>query len=107
MRKLRDQKPGARAHAPKEFLKENEWLAIDLAAKLKMVKGTLFVWIKRGWVHLVRQMPGYQGRVICWADADELDRLQRLRQTKHGWWEPPLPAELTTPKAPPTPTAGA
>jgi hypothetical protein len=50
------------------------------------------------WVRIVRKLPGYRGPVICWADAEELDRLRRLRQTKHGWWDPPLSAELTTPK---------
>jgi hypothetical protein len=49
------------------------------------------------------ELPGYRGRMICWDDADELDRLGRLRQTKHGWWDPPLPAELTTPKVRATP----
>jgi DNA invertase Pin-like site-specific DNA recombinase len=102
-RKLRGHQPGAKAHAHREFLKENEWLAIDFAAKLEMPKNTLFSWIRRGWVHVVRQLPGYRGRLICWADADELDRLGRLRQTKHGWWDPPLPAELTTPKVRATP----
>lgn len=97
------QQPGAKAHASRKLLKENEWLAIDLAAKLEMPKNTLFSWIRRGWVHVVRQLPGYRGRAICWADADELDRLGRLRQTKHGWWDPPLPAELTTPKVCPSP----
>ena len=106
VRKLRHQQPGAKVESHRAFLKENEWLAIDLAAKLEMPKNTLFSWIRRGWIHVVRQLPGYRGRTICWADTDELDRLQRLRRTKHGWWDPPLPAELTTPKAHPTPDAG-
>ena len=38
----------------------------------------------------------------CWVDAGELRRLRRLRQTPHGWWDPPLPTELTTPKPGPT-----
>jgi hypothetical protein len=45
-------------------------------------------------------LPGYRGRLICWADAEELVRLRRLQQTRHGWWAPPLPTELTTPKTP-------
>ncbi len=80
------------------MLKENEWLVIDLATALDMPKSTLFAWINCGWVRVVRQLQGYRGRKICWADADELNRLRRLRQTKHGWWNPPLPAALTTPK---------
>jgi hypothetical protein len=107
VRKLRNQQPGAKVQSHREFLKDNEWLAIDLAAKLEMPKNTLFSWIRHGWIHVARQLPGYRGRVICWADADEFDRLQRLRQAKHGWWDPPLSADLTTPKVPPAPAAGA
>ncbi len=99
--KLEKQRPGERAKAPRKALCENEWLVIDLAAKLEMAKNTLFSWIKRGWVRVVRQVPGYRGRLICWADTDELDRLRRLRQTKRGWWDPPLPDELTSPKVAP------
>ena len=83
------------------MLNDNEWFVTDLATRLNMPKNTFVAWMQRGWVRVVRQLPGYRGRVICWADADELDRLRRLRQTKHGWWEPPLPAELTTPKTMP------
>jgi hypothetical protein len=101
VRKLQKQRPGEKATTPRRLLRVHEWLAIDLAAELDMPKNTLFAWIKRGWVRVVRQLPGYRGRMICWADADELDRLQRLRQTQHGWWDAPLPAELTTPKRPP------
>lgn len=100
-RKLKKQRPGEQAGAYREALSENEWLVIDLAAELGMAKNTLFTWIKRGWVRVLRQVPGYRGRVICWADAKELDRLHRLRQMKHGWWDPPLPSELTAPRVPP------
>lgn len=83
-----------------KLLKENEWFVIELAAELKMPKGTAIAWIKRGWIRLVRQLPGYRGRMICWSDADDLERLRKLRQMKYGWWEPPLPPELTTPGSP-------
>jgi DNA invertase Pin-like site-specific DNA recombinase len=98
VRKLDRHPPGPKAKASAGMLNENEWLVIDLAAQLKMPKNTLFAWIKRGWVRVIRQLPGYRGRVICWADAEELDRLCQLRQTKYGWWDPPLPPDLTTPK---------
>ena len=62
-----------------------------------MPKNTLLEWIERGGVHVVRYLPGYRGRVICWADEQEMDRLQRLRTTGHNWWDEPLPDELTTP----------
>ncbi|MFQ5730336.1 MAG: hypothetical protein ACE5KM_00115 [Planctomycetaceae bacterium] len=67
-----------------------------------MPKNTLHEWPQRGWVYMTRQLPGYRGRKVCWADPDELDRLHRLRDTKRSWWDPPLPVELTTPKIPPT-----
>ena len=101
-RKLENKLPGERMDASRKALSQNEWLVTDLAEKLGMARNTLFSWIKRGWVHVVRQAPGYCGRVICWADNGELDRLRRLRKTNHGWWDPPLPSELTRPKAPPT-----
>ena len=44
-----------------------------------------------------RRMPGPRTPCVCWADPEELDRLRRLARPK-GWWEPALPAELTTPK---------
>jgi len=99
--KLEQKRPGERVTASRKSLNQNEWLVIDLAEKLGMAKNTLFSWIKRGWVHVVRQSPGYRGRVICWADRGELERLRRLRQANHGWWDPPLPSDLTKPKAPP------
>ena len=102
VRKLEQKGPGERVLAPRKSLNPNEWLVIDLAEELGIARNTLFNWINRGWVHVVRQSPGYHGRVICWANQGELDRLRRLRQTNHGWWGPPLPSELTTPKVPPT-----
>jgi hypothetical protein len=96
-----NQRPTERTGVHRKALRENEWLVIDLATELGMSKNTLFTWIKRGWVRVLRQVPGYRVRIICWADTKELDRLCRLRQTKHGWWDAPLPVELTQPKVPP------
>jgi len=93
--------PGPRSRLPSLVLEEDEWLAIDLAPCIGIAKNTLLSWIKRGWVHVSRRLPGYHGRVICWVDAEELKRLRRLRETNHNWRDQPLPAELTTPKAPP------
>lgn len=98
VRRLEKQLPELKGKRPKVTLQPNQWLATDLAEHLKMSKNTLFSWIKRGWVRTVRQFPGYRGRVICWADAEELERLYRLRESKHRWRDPPLSAELTTPK---------
>lgn len=100
-RKLQKQRPLARRIAQEELLGENEWSALSLAERLQVPKNTLLHWIRRGWVHVTRQLPGYRGRKICWADADEIDRLTRLRDTPRNWWDFPLPVELTTPKTPP------
>jgi DNA invertase Pin-like site-specific DNA recombinase len=82
---------------PSEPLARHEWLVIDLAKEIGVPKSTLHSWIKRGWVRLQRQLPGYRGQLISWADAHEVARLRKLRDTPHGWWDPPLPTELTTP----------
>lgn len=100
-RKLQHQRPSAREIAKKELLGENEWFALTLAVRLGMPKNSLLHWIRRGWVRVIRQHPGIRGRKICWADAEEIDRLTRLRDISHNWWDPPLPAELTTPKLKP------
>ena len=95
--KLRRVRPSAQRASLLARLKVHQWYLSDLAAKLEMPKVTLATWTKRGWVHVVGRLTGYSGRVICWADDDELVRLRRLRQTKFGWWAPP-PASLTLPK---------
>ena len=100
-RKLRQQRPTAREIAKQEILGENEWFALTLATELQMPKNTLLEWVRRGWVHVARQLPGYRGRKICWADGEEIDRLTRLRDTRRRACDPPFPPELTTPKSPP------
>lgn len=101
VRKHEKHVPGAKAKTARRHLRKDEWFVIDLATELNLSKNGVFAWIERGWIRVVRQLPGYRGRMICWADAEELDRLHRLRQTGHGWWDPPLPDELTTPRMPP------
>ena len=75
-------------------------LCMIRAKKLEMPKTTLMWWVKRGWIHVSRQLPGYRGRLIFWADARELARLRQLRKAKHCWGSPPVPKELTTPAIP-------
>jgi len=101
VKKLRRDRTAARKITTHVQLEENEWYVNDLAEKLDIPRTTLLSWVKRGWVHVSRQLPGYRGRVVCWANADELDRLRRLRKTKRNFGNPPLPEELTTPKVPP------
>jgi len=100
--KLCQARPAARRISQAAQLQQDEWFALDLATHLEMPKNTLLEWCRRGWVQVTRQLPGYRGRKICWVDAQEIDRLTRLRDTKRSWWDPPLPVELTTPKTPPT-----
>jgi DNA invertase Pin-like site-specific DNA recombinase len=97
-RKVRKHGPSAREIDRQDRLAGNEWFILSLAAQLQLPKNTLHAWIRRGWVHVARQLPGRLGRKICWADADEIDRLRRLRDTPRSWWDLPLPAELTTPR---------
>jgi DNA invertase Pin-like site-specific DNA recombinase len=78
-------------------LQQDEWFVADLVVELGIPKKTLHAWLRRGWIQH-RVLTGYRAPCVCWADADELRRLRRLRQTPHGWWDPPLPAELTTPR---------
>jgi DNA invertase Pin-like site-specific DNA recombinase len=99
-RNLVQQRPGAQELEPHDRLEKNEWFTLSLAAQLQIPTHTLQAWIRRGWVRVTRQSPGSQGRKICWADATEIDRLTRLRDTPRNWWDPPLPAELTTPGIP-------
>jgi hypothetical protein len=90
------------ARVAREVLRKDEWLVADLAAELGMPKTTLHAWIRRGWIHY-RRLEGYRAPCLCWADASELRRLRQLNRTPRGWWDPPLPAELTTPKPRPAP----
>ena len=90
-----------RRQVPAGLLQPNEWSVLDLANELQLPKNTLFAWMRRGWVRF-RRLPGYRGRCLCWADAAELKRLRQLRDTPHGWWDSPLPSELTTVKPKPS-----
>jgi hypothetical protein len=68
-------------------LKPNEWWLPDLIQALAIDGRKLRVWIKRGWLRAHRT-PAHK-RWIVWADAEEMDRLRRLRDQsrigiKHG-----------------------
>ena len=80
------------------MLRAHEWLLSDLARKLGMPQVTLHRWIRVGWVHS-RKLPTPGGHWAIWADADELERMTRLRSCPRGWSDEPLLAELTKPKA--------
>ena len=79
------------------MLKENEWLKSDLARELGMPAITLHRWVRVGWV-AARKLEVAGGYWALWADAEEIERLKRLRAHKRGWSDEPYPVELTTPK---------
>jgi hypothetical protein len=90
---------GLRAQAVEQpgLLQEQEWLLSDLARQLEMPQATLHRWVRVGWV-TARKLPTPGGHWVIWADADELQRMARLRTCRRGWSEEPLFAELTKPK---------
>ena len=74
----------------------NEWWLHDLARELSVPWGTINGWRQRGWF-VSRQVKGL--RKLCWiacVDADELERLRRLRDYQSG--NKAYPSELITPK---------
>ena len=79
-----------------QHLQANEWWLADLAAKLSMPIATLHRWQRVGWV-TSRKVTAAGGRWAIYADADELLRLRRLRDSPRGWPQP-YPTELITPK---------
>ena len=76
---------------------KDEWWLSDLSRELGMPQPTVHSWIRRGWIR-GRKLPGVGGRWILWADAEELDRLRRLRAYRRTWPDETYPAELTTPR---------
>jgi hypothetical protein len=73
-----------------------EWWLSDLARRVKVSPATVGRWIARRWVHC-RRSPQH-GYHLLWADADELERLRRLRDHGRTYPKIPSPPELTTPK---------
>ena len=77
-------------------LDADEWWLSDLAAELKMPIATLHRWQRVGWV-TSRKVAAAGSRWAIFADAEELTRLKRLRDSPRGW-PAPYPPELITPK---------
>ena len=90
--------PRPRAVAEPGILDEHEWLLTDLARKLEMPRATLHHWVRVGWVQ-ARKLPTPGGHWVIWADADELDRMTRLRTCPRGWSDEHIYAQLIKPKA--------
>lgn len=66
-------------------LKRGEWWLPELARHLEMPEETLYVWMRRGWVH-GKQLDGSQGRWVLWATRAEIVRLKRLRTAPRRKW---------------------
>ena len=90
--------PRPRAVGEPGVLSEHEWLLTDLARELAMPQATLHRWVRVGWVH-ARKLPTRGGQWAIWADADELDRMGRIRTCPRGWSDERIFAQLTKPKA--------
>jgi DNA invertase Pin-like site-specific DNA recombinase len=88
--------PLPRSVTQEQPLQANEWWLADLAAELSMPIATLHRWQRVGWV-LSRKVTTAGGRWAIYADADQLHRLRRLRDSPRGWPQP-YPTELITPK---------
>lgn len=85
-----------RSVTAEHHLRSNEWWPADLAAELSMPIATLHRWQRVGWVSS-RKVTAAGGRWAIYADADELLRFRRLRDSSRGWPQP-YPTELITPK---------
>jgi DNA invertase Pin-like site-specific DNA recombinase len=97
------EQPGPRPRRERTagLLGEHEWWFDDLARALGMPQPTLYSWIRRGWVHARQLAGGAQGRWVLWADAEECERLRRLRTCPRSWETRPTREELIVPKARP------
>ena len=96
----RQARTGRRAHAVENHtLAADEWWFTDLARHLDLPQPTLYKWMRCGWVN-ARQLPVAGGRWILWADAEEVDRLRKLRSCPHRWYNQPQAAALTKPRRP-------
>jgi len=86
----------SRVRRPGEHLAADEWWLRDLAEALAIPVGRLRHWLEKGYVRGRKSTNGHY--VIVWADADELDRLRRLRDYWTREQQPIYPKELTEPK---------
>jgi hypothetical protein len=89
--------PRPRAMDEANVLRRHEYGLADLARAVPMPVATLHKWQRLGWVYS-RTVAVASGRWAIWADADELERLRRLRAYQRKWPEPRSPPALTMPK---------
>jgi hypothetical protein len=84
---------------PAVSLAADEWWIRDLADELGVGYSRIKEWVERGYVHARRV--GSRRHLVIWADAEERDRLRRLRDAFGPGRTFRYPAELTRPKAHP------
>ncbi len=82
---------------PSEPLAPDEWWVRDLSDELGVSYLRFKDWVKKGYVH-VRSVSGKRHLVI-WADAEDRERLGRLRDYHWPGRLNHYPVELTRPKA--------
>jgi hypothetical protein len=99
VRQIRSRRGQTRTRACSHHPDADQWWFADLARALALPHPTLYSWMRRGWVNARKLQIGQgQGRWLLWADAEELDRLRRLRASPKGWYNQPQAADLTRPK---------
>jgi DNA invertase Pin-like site-specific DNA recombinase len=81
-----------------KHLRNDEWWLSELASELSMPIATLHRWQRVGWV--TSRKVAATGRWSVFADAEELERLKKLRAHRRGWPDP-YPRHLITPKPKP------
>jgi DNA invertase Pin-like site-specific DNA recombinase len=84
---------------PAESLAVDEWWIRDLVDELGVGYNRFQEWARKGYVHARRV--GSRKHLVIWADAEEQDRLRRLRDAFRPGRTSRYPAELTRPKAGP------
>jgi DNA invertase Pin-like site-specific DNA recombinase len=101
MRRHLSREPSSLRQTLKQLLGPDEWLASELVEKLEVSRTTIHDWMKLGWIEY-RRVPRQARRLYaCWANAAELNRLRELARSPRHWYDPALPAWLTTPRAKP------
>jgi hypothetical protein len=90
---------------PAESLAVDEWWIRDLADELGVGYCRFKEWAKKGYVHSRRV--GNRGHLVIWADAEERERLCRLRDAFCPGRTSRYSIELTRPKARPDQRSGA
>ena len=81
---------------PAEPLGPTEWWPRDLADKLGVSYHRIKDWVKKGYVPL--RKVARRGNLVIWADAEERERLGRLRDYPRPGRSNRYPDELTRPK---------